>query len=142
MAIREIQSRPRPESRALPQGKPKGQRSLRLSLVPQLPSIDLSNLNVRSITSVEREQKSFAMICLSLTTAGLLAMFGLNMALTEGAFKVKELKLQVIEMNELREAALTQVSTISSPENLAQSATRLGMIASTTPHFLQLTGKQ
>jgi hypothetical protein len=82
------------------------------------------------------------MICLSLTTAGLLAMFGLNMALTEGAFKVKELKLQVIEMNELREAALTQVSTISSPENLAQSATRLGMIASTTPHFLQLTGKQ
>ncbi|MBM3720245.1 MAG: hypothetical protein FJW51_06430, partial [Actinobacteria bacterium] len=119
MAIREIQPVQKPEPRALPSSKPRGQRSIRLSLVPQLPSIDFSNLNVRSITSVERAQKSFAMICLSLAVAGLLAMFGLNMALTEGAFKVKALKLEVIEMNELREAALTQVSTISSPERLA-----------------------
>lgn len=142
MAIREIQPIQKPERRALPSNKPRGQRSIRLSLVPQLPSIDFSNLNVRSITSVERAQKSFAMICLSLAVAGLLAMFGLNMALTEGAFKVKALKLEVIEMNELREAALTQVSTISSPERLAQSATRLGMVASTTPHFLQLAEKE
>jgi len=142
MAIREIQPVQKPEPRALPSSKPRGQRSIRLSLVPQLPSIDFSNLNVRSITSVERAQKSFAMICLSLAVAGLLAMFGLNMALTEGAFKVKALKLEVIEMNELREAALTQVSTISSPERLAQSATRLGMVASTTPHFLQLAERE
>jgi hypothetical protein len=142
MAIREIQPRLRPERNAPAQSKPKKEQQGRLSLVPQLPSIDFSNLNIRSITSVEREQKSFAIICMSLAIAGLLAMFGLNMALAEGAFKVKELKLQVIEMNELREAALTQVSTISSPEILAQSAARLGMVPSTTPRFLQLVGKQ
>lgn len=142
MAIREIQPSQRPERNAPAQAKPKKERQGRLSLVPQLPSIDFSNLNIRSITSVEREQKSFAIICMSLAIAGLLLMFGLNMALTEGAFKVKELKLQVIEMNELREAALTQVSTISSPEILAQSASRLGMVPSTTPRFLQLAGKQ
>jgi len=142
MAIREIQPSQRPERNAPAQSKPKKERQGRLSLVPQLPSIDFSNLNIRSITSVEREQKSFAIICRSLAIAGLLSMFGLNMALTEGAFKVRELKLQVIEMNELREAALTQVSTISSPEILAQSAARLGMVPSTTPRFLQLVGKQ
>lgn len=142
MAIREIQPSQRPDRNAPAQSKPKKERQVRLSLVPQLPSIDFSNLNIRSITSVEREQKSFAIICMSLAIAGLLSMFGLNMALTEGAFKVKELKLQVIEMNELREAALTQVSTISSPEILAQSASRLGMVPSTTPRFLQLVGKQ
>lgn len=142
MAIREIERVEGAELKVSRADKRKSFRSTRLSLVPQLPNIDFSNINVRSITSVEREQKSFAIICLSIATAGLLAMFGLNMALTEGAFRVKELKLQVVEMNELREAALTQVSTVSSPERLAQSATRLGMVPSTTPHFLQLSGKQ
>lgn len=65
-------------------------------------------------------------------------MFGLNMALTEGAFTVRTLKLEVIEMKELRQAALTEVAYVSSPERLAQSATRLGMVPSGKPRFLQI----
>lgn len=118
-----------------------------LRLVPQLPFAEISLLEVpartvRSITAVEREHKSFFVICASIAMSGLLAMFTLNIALTEGAFKVKTLKLQVIEINELRQAAITEVSHVSSPERLADSAQRLGMIPSTTPHFLSLESGQ
>jgi cell division protein FtsL len=119
----------------------------RLRLVPQLPFAEISLFEVpartvRSITAVEREHKSFFIICASIAITGLLSMFTLNIALTEGAFKVKTLKLQVIEINELRQAAVTEVSQISSPERLADSAHRLGMIPSTTPHFLSLESGQ
>lgn len=122
-------------------------RQGRLRLVPQLSFTEISLLEVpartvRSITAVEREHKSFFVICASIAITGLLAMFTLNIALTEGAFKVKTLKLQVIEINELRQAAITEVSMISSPERLADSAQRLGMIPSTTPHFLSLESGQ
>ena len=65
-------------------------------------------------------------------------MFGLNMALTQGAFKVKALKIEVIEINEIREAALSNVARISAPEVLATSATKLGMIPSNKPFFIDL----
>lgn len=105
----------------------------RLSLVPPL-----SQLSVRAITREDRDARSFVTICALIATVGLMTMFGLNMALTEGAFKVRELKLQVIEMKELRQAALTEVAHVSSPERLALSAERLGMIPSGKPRFLQI----
>lgn len=68
-------------------------------------------------------------------------MFSLNMALTEGAFTVRALKLEVIEMKELRQAALTEVAQISAPDRLAQSAKSLGMIASGKPRFIEIEAR-
>ena len=65
-------------------------------------------------------------------------MFALNMALTEGAFTVRALKLEVIEMKELRQAALTEVALVSAPDRLAQSAQSLGMVASGNPRFIEI----
>jgi len=132
MAIREIPASPGVTSELIGLKKG-GKRKNPLTLV--LPS---STLSIASITSIEREQKSFIAICAAVASFGLLAMFGLNLALTQGAFQVRELKLQVIEMNELREASLSQVARTSAPERLAQSAARLGMIPSTKPQFLDL----
>jgi len=70
----------------------------RLSLVAPL-----SNLSLASLTDAKRDSKNFVMICVSIATAGLMAMFTLNIALTEGAFTVRALKLEVIEMKELRQ---------------------------------------
>jgi len=111
-------------------------RNRRLSLVPPL-----SQLTVRSITDESRDTKSFMTICAVITTFGLMTMFGLNMALTEGAFKVRELKLQVIEMKELRQAALTEVAQVSAPDRLAQSARNLGMVPSGKPRFIEIESR-
>ena len=105
----------------------------RLSLVAPL-----SNLSLASLTDAKRDSKNFVMICVSIATAGLMAMFTLNMALTEGAFTVRALKLEVIEMKELRQAALTELAHISSPDRLARSAEMLGMVASGSPRFLEI----
>jgi hypothetical protein len=129
MAIRELAPKalPKPSHRSTSVNK------VRLRIVT---AKDL--VNVKSITSRDRDQKSFLTICLLIAPAGLLTMFGLNIALTQGAFKVKALKIEVIEINELREAALSNVARISSPEVLASSATNLGMVPSSKPYFINL----
>lgn len=70
---------------------------------------------------------------------GLLGLLGINILLGNDAVRIKELKLEAIAINEEREAALREVARISTPENLAARATTLGMVASTTPRFLDLT---
>ena len=133
MALREISATSAERSMANPSLQPSLKPKRRLSLVPPL-----TQLSVRSITDQGRDSKSFVTICIAIATVGLLTMFGLNMALTEGAFTVRSLKLEVIEMKELRQAALTEVAHVSSPERLAQSAARLGMVPSGKPRFLQI----
>lgn len=68
-------------------------------------------------------------------------MFTLNIALTEGAFTVRALKLEVIEMKELRQAALTELAHVSSPDRLASSAQMLGMVPSGKPRFIELADR-
>lgn len=133
MALPEIAPTSGATSRVNPSVEPSLKPKRRLALVPPL-----TQLSVRSITHHERDSKSFVTICAVIATAGLLTMFALNMALTEGAFTVRSLKLEVIEMKELRQAALTEVAHVSSPERLAQSAARLGMVPSGKPRFLQI----
>jgi hypothetical protein len=129
MAIRELAPKALPKT---PQRTTSAEK-VRLRLIT---AKDL--VNVKSITSKDRDQKSFLTICLLIATTGLLTMFALNIALTQGAFKVKALKIEVIEINELREAALSNVARISAPEVLASSATKLGMIPSSKPYFITL----
>jgi hypothetical protein len=123
--------------RELGPGAPrKAERVRRLALVT--PLSNLSNLTLASLTDEKRDSKNFVMICVSIATAGLMAMFMLNIALTEGAFTVRALKLEVIEMKELRQAALTELAHISSPDRLARSAEMLGMVASGSPRFIEI----
>jgi hypothetical protein len=131
MAIREIapstQTRTKASSRI---------KERRLSLVAPL-----SNFSVASLTHSDRDAKNFVMVCVGIATAGLMTMFGLNIALTEGAFEVRALKLEVIEMKEFRQAALTELAYVSSPDRLAESAKRLGMVPSGKPRFLEIESR-
>lgn len=70
---------------------------------------------------------------------GLLGLLGINLLLGHDAVRIRELKLEVIAINEDREAALRQVAAISTPENLARRAIALGMIPSDTPVFLDIS---
>ncbi len=85
--------------------------------------------------------KAFITSISSIFIIGLLALLIINTALAQDAFKLQQLKQQATVLADQREAILRQVAEKSSPENLAESATKLGMVASTNPRFLDLSVK-
>ena len=84
--------------------------------------------------------KTFGVFLATIFTAGLLALLVINTALAQDAFVLQELKKQAQILTDEREAILHQVAAESSPDKLAESASRLGMIPSTNPRFLDISG--
>jgi hypothetical protein len=69
----------------------------------------------------------------------LVALLGINIALSNDAVQIRELKLEVIAISEAREEALREVTKLSTPENLAQRAKSLGMVPGREPIFIDLS---
>ena len=90
----------------------------------------------------QASDKGFVIAISSIFITGLLALLIINTALAQDAFKLQQLKQQATVLADQREAILRQVAEKSSPENLAASATKLGMVASTNPRFLDLSAAE
>jgi hypothetical protein len=69
----------------------------------------------------------------------LLSLLVINTALARDAFELSELKQQAQLLTDQREAILQEVAAKSSPDKLAQSASELGMVASSNPRFLDMS---
>ncbi len=100
-----------------------------LRLVPEL----------RPVPGEQASDRLFYGLIGFILALGLLGLLGINILLGNDAVRIKELKLEAISINEAREDALRDVARISTPENLAIEAVRLGMVPSTTPRFLDLS---
>jgi hypothetical protein len=83
--------------------------------------------------------RTFGIILSSIFTLGLFALLVINTALAQDAFKLSELKIQAQNLKDDREAILKEVSKKSSPDQLAATATKLGMVPGTKPHFLDMS---
>ena len=90
----------------------------------------------------QASDKGFVIAISSIFITGLLALLIINTALAQDAFKLQQLKQQATVLTDQREAILRQVAEKSSPENLAASATKLGMVASANPRFLDLSATE
>ena len=90
----------------------------------------------------QASDKGFVIAISSIFITGLLALLIINTALAQDAFKLQQLKQQATVLADQREAILRQVAEKSSPENLAASAAKLGMVASTNPRFLDLSATE
>lgn len=90
----------------------------------------------------QASDKGFVIAISSIFITGLLALLIINTALAQDAFKLQELKQQATVLADQREAILRVVAEKSSPENLAASAAKLGMVASTNPRFLDLSATE
>lgn len=101
-----------------------------LKLVPDL-TVDKSEV----VSS-----RAFYIFLIGIFTVGLLALLSVNTALTSGAFKLENLKLQLASVNDERDAVLNQVATYSSPDKLAITATKMGMAPQATINFLNISG--
>jgi hypothetical protein len=83
--------------------------------------------------------RTFGIFLGAIFTLGLLALLVINTALAQDAFVLKDLKQQAQILTDQREAILREVAQKSSPDQLAQSAAELGMVASTNPRFLDMS---
>jgi len=90
----------------------------------------------------QTSDKGFVIAISSIFITGLLALLIINTALAQDAFKLQQLKQQATALADQREAILRQVAEKASPENLAASAAKLGMVASTNPRFLDLSATE
>jgi hypothetical protein len=83
--------------------------------------------------------RTFGIFLGAIFTISLLALLVINTALAQDAFVLKDLKQQAQVLTDQREAILREVAQKSSPDQLAQSAANLGMVASTNPRFLDMS---
>ena len=101
-----------------------------LKLVP-----DLTVDNSKAVSN-----RAFFGFLIGTFTAGLLLLLSVNTALTSGAFTLENMKLQLAASNDQRDAALNQVASFSSPDNLAAAATKMGMAPQAAINFLNING--
>ncbi|WP_066520525.1 hypothetical protein [Curtobacterium ammoniigenes] len=66
----------------------------------------------------------------------LLAQLGISMMLSQGAYTLSALTAQQTQLTQSQQALDEQLSVLESPQNLARNAQALGMIANTTPVYL------
>ena len=83
--------------------------------------------------------KYFAKFLTIVSLVGFLALLGINTLLAQDAFTLSNLKLEVKQLADQRDAITRSIDTYAAPENLAALATELGMRPSETPVFLDLT---
>jgi hypothetical protein len=83
--------------------------------------------------------RTFGIILATIFTLGLFALLVINTALAQDAFKLSELKVQAQILKDERESILKEVAKKSAPDQLADSANNLGMIAAKQPYFLDLS---
>ena len=83
--------------------------------------------------------RTFGILLTAIFTLGLIFLLAINTALAQDAFKLSELKVQAQILKDEREAILKEVAKKSSPDQLAESASNLGMIAAKTPYFLDMS---
>lgn len=82
---------------------------------------------------------SFVLVCVSLMVSCLVALLGINIALTRGAYTEQQLTVKQTALMERQQSLAEKVDRASAPEVLAQRARDLGMIPNSTPSFIRLS---
>ena len=66
----------------------------------------------------------------------LLAQLGISMVLSQGAYTLDELGAEQTQLSRTQQSLSEDLRVLDSPQNLARNAQALGMIANTTPVYL------
>lgn len=81
----------------------------------------------------------FVIFVVSLLAAGLVGLLLLNTQLQSGTFDITRLSNQADQLRAQQEQLEKQVRTLESPQNLSDSALRMGMVPNPNPVFLRLS---
>ena len=86
----------------------------------------------------QANRKFFATFVTGIGVLGIFMLLFINTLLAQDAFELSHLKLEAKMVSDQREAIAREIDKKSSPDALAQAATKLGMKPSENPFFLQL----
>ncbi|MFZ7087760.1 hypothetical protein [Curtobacterium sp. RRHDQ10] len=78
----------------------------------------------------------YAIVAMGALGVLLLAQLGISMVLSSGAYSLNSLQAQQVELTRSQQQLDEQLSVLRSPQNLARNAQALGMIANSTPVYL------
>lgn len=81
----------------------------------------------------------FAVLCMVLLTAGLVALLMMNTALASGIYQVKHLQAQSGTLTDTQEQLTQVVDDLRSPRTLAGKAQALGMVPAKSMAFIRLS---
>ncbi|MBT2503989.1 hypothetical protein [Curtobacterium sp. ISL-83] len=90
-------------------------------------------------TRVQRRARpriAFAVIAVAALGILLLAQLGISMVLSQGAYTLSSLSAQQTKLSRTQQSLSENLRVLDSPQNLARNAQSLGMIANSTPVYL------
>ncbi|MFY9220732.1 MAG: hypothetical protein WAO40_09355 [Candidatus Nanopelagicales bacterium] len=85
------------------------------------------------------QTKYFAILVVSVLTAGLLTMLMVNTALAQGAFVESDLQQQRTQLLEAEQALRAELAVAEAPTQVEASARELGMVPQDVPVFVRLS---
>jgi len=80
-----------------------------------------------------------ALSCVGIVLGILAAQLGLSIAVSQGAYEARALELEQRDLIRVERVLQQNVDKLSSPQNLAVNATKLGMVQNATPATLRLS---
>ena len=81
----------------------------------------------------------FAVLCITLLAAGLVALLMMNTALASGIYQMKDLQATSGTLTDQQEQLTQVVDDLRSPRNLADRAQQLGMVPAKSMAFVRLS---
>ncbi len=114
-------SAPRPTKRDRPGGQDR----------PELVEVAPSKAQRRA-----RPRIAYAIVAVSALGILLLAQLGISMVLSQGAYTLSSLDAEQTKLTRTQQSLSEDLRVLDSPQNLARNAQGLGMIANSTPVYL------
>lgn len=85
-----------------------------------------------------RPRLVYALVATAALFVLLLTQLGLSIASTHGAYQISALQNQQVELNRVQAKYSEKLQVLSSPQNIANNATALGMVRNQNPVYLDL----
>ncbi|MCS5713311.1 hypothetical protein NVV95_01955 [Herbiconiux sp. CPCC 205716] len=86
-----------------------------------------------------RPKIAYAAVVVAGVLAIVITQLMLSIGLSDGAYEISSLQSQQKELDRTNQTLSEQYDSLSSPQNLAASAEKLGMVANSTPVYLRLS---
>lgn len=83
-----------------------------------------------------RPRIAYAIVGVAALGTLLLAQLGISMVLSQGAYELNSLSAQQTDLSRTQQSLSEDLRVLDSPQNLARNAQSLGMIANSTPVYL------
>ncbi|MCJ1715317.1 hypothetical protein ACLBWP_03990 [Microbacterium sp. M1A1_1b] len=105
------------------------------------PTADRHRPELVEVTSTRAQRRARPKIAYAIVAVGalgtlLLAQLGISMVLSQGAYELDALNAQQTSLSRTQQSLSENLRVLDSPQNLARNAQSLGMIANSTPVYL------